>query len=141
MIADMLNRQCTQIASGVVSLFQRQFLVSPAKIVIANTTLLHSTQALLPRGTVFDSDLVWVGPSQSVGVVIGFWQTEGTTEIAIRLQMYEAVDADLKHWKKSDGVGTVNSEDIFDTVSYLDLGRDVVRVVPPIRAFVMPDES
>ena len=136
-IKDMLNKQCSQIASNQ-SLFQRQFLVSPAKIVIAGTTLFQSTQALLPCGTVFDGDLVWIGTTQTVGALIGFWQKDGSTDIAVSLQMYEANG--LCHWRSSSGTCTINSDDILDTVHYVPLGDDTVRVVPPVRAFVQEDE-
>ena len=137
-IKDMLNRQCTQIASGNQSLYSRQFLASPSELVIGDNKLLHSTQAVLPCGTVFDGDLVWLGSLQTVGGVIGFWQPDGSTEIAVRLEMYESVgDPAHYRWDMSNKhIRTVSSADIFDTVSYLPLGGDVVRVVPPVRAFV-----
>ena len=127
--ADLVDRHCVAM-SGDTSLFLRAFLVNPHAVTIGNARLQQSVRAVLPCGEVQNNDIVYT-QSGIVSKVMKFWHGDGNYFI-VQLDAYTSIGGSAKVWcTRSPSCQFTIADDILDTLIWVPLTNDNIRIVPP----------
>ena len=129
-IVDMVNRQCSKVASSE-SMFSRRFLVNG--IVFPTDNRLNvATQSVLPIGQVHKGDLAFLLDGR-VGQVIRFWQLQGDESIYVQLCVYTKCNNTI--WQptsaNSENTCFVDTDEIVAIVTWGKKSADRIRVIVP----------
>jgi hypothetical protein len=128
-IADVVNRMCTHM-SGVESLFQRRFLVSPCHTVSPMGSFYSAATARLPIGLVHASDLIYLS-DRTVGFATRFFTMANDDSLLVRVDVLTRVSNEL--WS-TEIVGTifVDSDSIVAAIMWATVEGNVIHIVVPV---------
>ena len=133
--ADVVNRLCTLMREDQ-TLFNRYTLVSPKNVSISGVMYRHAHKAIVDCGEVNLNDIVLM-KNKSIGKVTRFWQQPSlSSDIQMQFDELPTIDRTDNRILSTTPVGTTFADvsEIVDTLTYLELGPSVIRVLMPFNS-------
>ena len=126
---DVVNKQCQQLQEGV-ELFKSQFLENPQEVV-GVSNLHRSARAVLPCGSLYAGDIVWLRSARCGRVVLFY---EFGSDMVVHVSLYGAVDGMPDLCSEESPVDEfVDTAEVVDACTWFYESPSVLRVaVPPL---------
>jgi len=138
-ITQMVHHQCEQVKGSTCTLFRKIYQIQPKPEVHNDghgmVTYLVSTTAVLACGSVYRDDVVYLSRAV-VGKVVRFWSKEGVDKMCVEVLVYRPA-AGRDRWTSNGAVvDMIDTDDVVDTCTWAPVQGDIIRVIPPFRAYL-----
>jgi hypothetical protein len=133
-ITQMVHHQCEQIKGSTHTLFRKIYQIQPKPSVHRNVTYMKSTSAVLGCGSVHRDDIVYIKRGV-VGKVVRFWGREGVDKLCVEVLLHRPASG-RDRWTTTGDVDMVSNDDVIDTCTWAPIRDDIIRVIPPFKAYL-----
>ena len=96
--------------------------------------IVTSTTAVLACGSVHRDDIVYIKRGV-VGKVVRFWGREGVDKLCVEVLLHRPASG-RDRWTTTGDVDMVSNDDVIDTCTWAPIRDDIIRVIPPFKAYL-----
>jgi hypothetical protein len=137
-IRDLVNTQCEDLSDPGTSLFDEEFLIRPRTFNAGPARFMYSQKAQLHCGQLYTGDVVYMN-SGDVGEIIDFWRASDTSDIVVRINIFDESAVNPNRWSTDNPtLRVVCPASILDAVIYARIGTEI-RAILPFKSFLPPE--